>query len=210
MALLNPNVAYLLLVIGFTLAILAMLSPGTGLMEVGALFTLVMAGYIISALPFNGWAGILFLLALGLLWAAIRLRPRRPWKTWATLAASLLLLMTGSAFLFEPVEGHMAVSPLLIVPLSFMVTGLAWWMGRKTMEAIHSRQVFDIDRIAGMTGRTSSDIRGQGSVYVNGENWTATSPTFIPAGQPVRVIRRKGLLLEVEPISQQEHRVSPQ
>ena len=201
-ALFNSNIAYVLLVFGFILAVLAMLSPGTGLLELGAIFILVIAGYILSALPFNWWAGLFFIASLGALWAALRLRFKQSWMPWAVLAIALLLFVVGSAFLIDPLGGPMSVSPLLIAPLSVLVIGFTWWMGQKTMEAIHSRQRFDPDRIVGMTGRAVTDIHGQGSVYVNGENWTAASADFIPAGSPVRVIRRQGLLLEVEPESQ--------
>ena len=42
---LNPNVAYLFLVAGFSLALMAVLTPGTGLLEIGALFVLLLAGW---------------------------------------------------------------------------------------------------------------------------------------------------------------------
>ena len=51
--LLDPNVAYVALVVGFVLAILAMVSPGTGVIEVGALFMLFLAGYAMFRLPIN-------------------------------------------------------------------------------------------------------------------------------------------------------------
>ena len=43
--LLDPNVAYLILVIGVILGMLALFTPGTGLLEIGALFTIFLAGY---------------------------------------------------------------------------------------------------------------------------------------------------------------------
>jgi membrane-bound serine protease (ClpP class) len=51
-----------------------------------------------------------------------------------------------------------------------------------------------------MTGQATSDIHGQGTVYVNGEEWTAISSRFIAAGTPIRVLGRRGLALEVEPL----------
>ena len=61
----DPNVAYLLLVIGLIVAILALFAPGTGVLEVGAIFMLFLAGYGIFNLlgclagglmaPLAGW-----------------------------------------------------------------------------------------------------------------------------------------------------------
>ena len=43
--LLDPNVAYVILVIGFVLGVLALFTPGTGFLEIGVLFAIVLAGY---------------------------------------------------------------------------------------------------------------------------------------------------------------------
>jgi len=57
------------LVAGFVLAVLALFTPGTGFLEVGALLAIFLAGYALFNLPFNLWALILlvwewFLLSL--------------------------------------------------------------------------------------------------------------------------------------------------
>jgi membrane-bound ClpP family serine protease len=52
-----------------------------------------------------------------------------------------------------------------------------------------------------MTGYANNDIRGQGSGHVNGEDWTARSEKFIPAGSRIRVLQRSGMILDVEPVN---------
>jgi len=59
----NPNIAYLLLVGGVMLGIMATLAPGTGVLEAGALVVLVLAGWQMYQLPVNWWA--LAMLVLG-------------------------------------------------------------------------------------------------------------------------------------------------
>ncbi len=61
----NPNITYLLLAGGLMLAVLALAAPGTGFLEIGALFILAVAGWgvITYDLPINWWA--LALLILG-------------------------------------------------------------------------------------------------------------------------------------------------
>ena len=75
--LMDPNVAYLLLVIGFFLAIIALFSPGTGVLEVGAIFMIILAGYSIYNLPFNAWA--LVILLAGVFPFLLALRKSRHW-----------------------------------------------------------------------------------------------------------------------------------
>jgi membrane-bound serine protease (ClpP class) len=94
--LLNPNVAYLLLVSGLLMAVMAVLAPGTGLLEIGAFFALLLAGYGIYNLPINYWALGLVILGMVAFVLAVR-RPRRL----AFLVVSILSLVVGSVFLFQ-------------------------------------------------------------------------------------------------------------
>lgn len=193
--LIDPNVAYVLLILGFLTSVLALLSPGTGVLEVVALFALALAGYEIANLNINLWALILMIMGVVPFLFALRARPHaRP----PLIAAAALAFVVGSTFLFRGDRWMPVVSPVLVVLLAPLAIGGTWWMASKSLEAITTRPVFDLDRLVGMTGQASSDIRGQGTVYVNGEEWTALSKSFIPAGSPVRVVRRNGLALEVE------------
>ena len=194
--LIDANVSYVLLILGFLFAILALFSPGTGIMEVGALIALVLAGYGIINLPLNTWA--LAILAFSLIPFGLAVRARKGRTRLLFLSGSVLAFLVGSALLFPWNGLQPGVSPVLIALLSTLALGLAWLMATKSVEAIDARPSFDLDRLVGMTGEASSDIRSEGTVYVNGETWSAHSKTFIPAGSPVRVVRRDGFTLEVE------------
>jgi len=195
--LLDPNVSYVLLILGFLTAILALFSPGTGVLEIAALFALALAGYGIANQPVNWWAFIIMGLGLIPFIAALRRPPKT--RVALILAASAAFVL-GSAFLFQGEGWQPAVNLLLILLISPLAVGLTWVITNKALEAYTARPAFDLDRLVGMTGHASSDIRGQGSVYVNGEEWSAVSKNFIPAGSAIRVIRREGLTLEVDPI----------
>lgn len=201
--LLNPNVAYVLMVLGFIIGLLALFSPGTGLLELSALFMLVLAGYSIANLPFNGWA--LGLLLIGFIPFLLSLRFRRDRLRWILLGMALAAYVIGSAFLFSDTQGQPVVNLGLILLMSTLSVGLMWLLTRKSLEAINSRPSFDLDRLVGMQGRASSDLRPEGTVYVDGEEWTARSQIYIPAGSTVRVLGRTGLTLQVEPAQADPH-----
>jgi membrane-bound ClpP family serine protease len=55
-----------------------------------------------------------------------------------------------------------------------------------------------ISYVVGKIGEAKTDIMGEGAVYVGGEEWTAHSRTFIPAGSTVVVRSQEGLVIEVE------------
>lgn len=193
--LLDPNVAYFLLVSGFLLAILALFAPGTGFLEVGAVLILVMAGYGIINLPLNLWA--LVILILGVFPFILALRQSRKL---AYLAVSIVALVVGSVFLFRTEERLMAVNPVLAVPVSVLAVGFLWLIARKSLDAIARTPDHSLGRLHGMLGTAESDVFMEGTVSAGGEQWSARSENFIPAGSRVRVIGREGLILIVEAV----------
>jgi membrane-bound serine protease (ClpP class) len=193
-ALLNPNIAYLLLVAGFVLAVLAVLSPGTGLLEIGTLFALLLAGYAVYNIPINIWA--LLILLLGVI--PFLLAVRKSGKL-VLLVISILALVIGSAFLFRGESWWLpAVNPILAIVVSTLTAVFFWIAARKTLEAEAVRPTHDLTILIGATGEAKTDIDDTGSVQVSGELWTARSQKPILAGSPIRVISREGFILEVE------------
>lgn len=193
--LLDPNVAYLLLVGGMILAILALFTPGTGVLELGAVFLILMAGYAIYNLPVNAWA--LVVLILGVFPFIIALRR---WHQWPLLIISLIALVTGSAFMFRTPQGGPAVYPVLALIVSLLAVSFLWFAGRKGLEAAE-QPTASLDDLLGMVGKTRTPVLSEGAVYVGGEEWTARSQIPIPAGASVRVVGRDGLVLLVEPVT---------
>ncbi len=194
----DPNVAYVLLTVGFVLAILALVSPGSGIIELGAVFLLFLAGYSMFRLPINIWA--LVLLILGVIPFILALRKVRHW---AFLAVSLAALIAGTVFLFRTENGAPAIDPVLAVIVSISAMGVLWIIGRKSVEAVLQAPSFDLDRLAGQVGEARTAVHWEGTVYVRGEEWTARSQAPIPAGSRVKVIGREGLALLVEALQQE-------
>ena len=188
----DPNVAYLLFVGGFLLAILALFAPGTGLLEIGALFMLVLAGFSIASQPFNWWALVILLLGVVPFILALR-RSRRI----LFLVLALASLIIGSVFLITTPEGYPAVNPFVAVVTSVLVGGTVWMISHRLLDAL-ARPVVSSSDVVGKTGEARTEILGEGAVYVGGEEWTARSRTFIPAGSAVVVRSQEGLVVEVE------------
>lgn len=192
--LLNPDVAYVALIGGFLLAILAMLAPGTGLLEAGALILLILAGWGVYNLPTNTWALVILILGVFPFILAVRHSGNQVF-----LVISILALVIGSVFLFQG-EGLLpAVNPVLALFMSSLTAGFFWVVVRSVIESEHARPVHDLDDLIGKTGEVKSDIDDEGTVQVMGELWTAQSDQRIPEGEAVRVTGREGFILQVEP-----------
>lgn len=199
--LLDPNVAYTLLVLTLLSITLAVLIPGTGAVEVMALVLTVLSGYTLLNLPMRLWA--LGLLGLGLLtfiWPIWVRRGQRFW-IWISLAA----LVVGSAFLFALPGRLIAVHPAVLAANVLLLGGYFWFGVHRGLEALQAQpKVSHLEQLIGQIGETRTPVHHSGSVYVEGELWSARSTTPIPSGQRVRVIGRKGLTLLVEPAEASE------
>ena len=192
--LLNPNLAYLFLVSGFSLALLAILTPGTGVMEIAAIFALLLAGWGIYNLPINYWAlGILLLGVFPFIWAV------RKSGHMLYLGISIFALVAGSVFIFRSeVWWQPAVNPVLASVVSLLSGGFFWIIVQKTLEASAVLPAHDLSPLVGAMGEAKTEIHHEGSAQVNGELWSVRSKDPIAEGAVVRVLKRDGFVLEVE------------
>lgn len=192
--LLDPNIAYLLLLAGTLLGLLALVTPGTGALEIGSLFCLMLAGYAITQLDFNLWALILLMLSVIPFVFAIR-KPKRE----QYLAFSILGLVIGSAYLFLGKKWWIpGVNPILAAFASLMYAAFVWLAVRKSLQALLAPPTHDLSALVGQVGEAKTHIHEEGSVQVAGELWSARSKSPIPVGRQVKVIARDGFILEVE------------
>lgn len=191
--LLNPNVAYLLLLGGVLMAMLALATPGTGFFELGALFCIVLAGYAVTQLSFNWWALTLIILSVVPFIYSIQ-RPKRE----LYLGISIAILVFGSIFLFPSESGGPAVNLSVALVASALVAGFLWIAVGKSVQAAYARPTHDLDALVGKVGEAKTKILEEGSVQVAGELWTARSEKLIKSGSAVRVVRREGFVLIVE------------
>jgi membrane-bound serine protease (ClpP class) len=195
--LLEPNIAYLILLGGILLSLMAIVTPGTGLIEVGAFFCLALAGYAVYNLSFNWWA----ILLLGLSILPFIYSIQKP-KRELYLGLSILLLVVGSVFLFAVDGWKPAVNPFVALVASGLMAAFLWIAVRKSVQAAGAPLAHDLGLLVGLIGEARSKIQEEGSVYVAGEMWSARSDKIIPMGSSIRVVRREGFILVVEKNSQ--------
>lgn len=194
--LLNPNLVYLFIIGGFSLAFMAILTPGTGILEITGLFILLLAGWGVFNLPINYWA--LGLLVVGVFPPMIGLRKT---KKLYFLMISVGSLVVGSAFLLKGEDWYrLAISPGLAVVVSILIGGFFWIVTQKVLEADAAPPSHDLGSLIGSVGEAKSYVHQEGSVQVNNELWTARSDNPIQAGTRIRVVDREGFILIVEKV----------
>jgi membrane-bound serine protease (ClpP class) len=192
---LDPNIAYLLLLVGSMLGLLALVTPGTGVLELASVICLGLAGYAVTQLDVHWWALVLLIASIIPFIYATR-KPKRE----AYLAFSILGLVIGSAYLFTSDKGWWlpGVNLFMVLLASVIYAGFLWIAIRKSVQAISAPPTHDLAALVGQVGEAKTFIHKDGSVQVAGELWSARSKSPIPAGRQVKVVARDGFILEVE------------
>ncbi len=192
--LLDPNLAYLILLSGILLSVLAVATPGSGVLELGAIFCFALAGYAVYVLEIRWWALVVLFLSVIPFAYGVYTRKR------VFLGVSIALAALGSAFLFARQGEWISIHPLVALLASAMLAGFVWVIGVKFFDTLTTRPTHDLEALIGALGEARSAVSNEGSVYVNGELWSARSEKKIPAGSRVRVLRREGFALVVEKV----------
>lgn len=188
-----PNLVYLALMAGLWFAALAVVSPGTGVLELLALVSLAAVGLSTIVLPLHAWA--VALLVCGGVVFVLSIRLKRP-EIW--LSVSALILSIGSVFLFDVEQGFIAVHPMLAVVVSGLTLGYFWFAIRKALVAQQAEPSLNPERVIGQIAEVRTMLDPIGSVFALGELWTARAAKPIKPGLQVLVTGREGLILDVE------------
>ena len=197
----DPNVAYLLLILGFYGILFEIWNPGFVFPGVFGGIALLMALAALAVLPVN-YAG-LALIALGV---ALMVAEALTQGTIVLGIGGVAAFVIGSVFLFNPADvsfGFGVSWPVIAgatattAAFMFAVLGLA-------LRARKRPVVTGIEEMIGSLGRVIDWSGDAGRVHVHGETWTArlaVAQVPPPAGTCVRVVALDGLTAVVEPES---------
>ena len=177
---------------------MAVFAPGTGILEVGALFVLFLTGWEISQLtqPINLWA--LVILIIGVIPFILAVRKSR---NLIFLVIAIIAFVIGSTYLFQgPSWWQPGVNLFLAIIASLIASGYLWIAATKVLETEKIKPRHDLAKIIGDLGEARTDIFDEGSVQIGSELWSARSEVLISEGSRVRVVKREGFILEVESV----------
>lgn len=198
MLLADPNVAYLLLVMGLLGLAAEFATGGTVFPGVAGVICLILALTGLGQLPTN-WAGVALILA-GIAMFLLDMHV----SGFALSIGGLVAFAFGSMLLFAPpwraTEADVHISPWLIllttagVGAFFLLAISAVVKSRSAPVAVGRRTLI------GQIGTVQEALDPRGIVHVAGETWSAVSVAGdIPTGAPVQVVEIRGLTLYVTP-----------
>lgn len=192
----DPNVAYILLLVGMYGIIFEFFSPGSFFPGVAGAISLLIGLFALNLLPTN-YAG------LGLIVLGFALLVAEAFTTSFVLGiGGVAALAVGSLLLFDTRVPGFAVSPAVVLAASAATALLLLAAGTVAMRAYRRRVVTGEGIFATAPAEVVEWSGGEGWVLVNGERWRARASFPLMPAQQVRVVARQGLMLLVEPTSE--------
>lgn len=187
----DPNVAYILMMLGTTGLIAELYSPGLIFPGVLGAICLILAFYSFQTLPVTG-AGLLLMLLSVILFLAETMTP-----SFGVLAiGGVTALLIGSLMLFDSPLAAMRISPSVIlativpIVIIFVFIVKAAWQGRHALPTT--------EELIGEMGVAQSNLAPTGTIKIHGELWQAETEDTVLAGEEVEIIKRTGLILRVK------------
>ena len=190
----DPNIAYILMLIGIYGLFFEFANPGFVLPGVAGAISLLLALYAFQILPVN-YAG-LALLSLGIIFMLAEAFV----PSFGALGfGGFIAFVIGSVILFDEESTGYAVSLPLILSLSVMTAGFFLFVIGAAIKARKRPVVSGQEEMLHTTGEVLEDFEGRGRVHIHGENWSAESTLPLKRGDRVQVVAVDGLVLHVQP-----------
>ncbi len=195
----DPNIAYLLFLIGMYGIILELSNPGAILPGVVGTISLLLALWSFQALSMS-LAGIaLILLAMLLLIAELKVQ-----SSGVLTAGGIAAFLLGSLMLSNPeVEPYIAISLKLIASATAFTALFFIGVLLLVVKAMRRKPVTGAEGMLGLVGVARSELSPEGYVHVHGELWRAVARHGrIEKGRKVKVVGVRDLTLEVEEVKE--------
>ncbi len=192
--LMDPNIAFLLLVLG-GLALMAEFNhPGAVIPGVTGVISILLALFALNLLP-TRYAALALLLASFALFAL-----EAKYATHGVLGiGGIICMVFGALFLVDGPIPEMRVHLGTALAVSIPIGLIAVFLMTIVLRARRSRVTTGREGMIGEIGVARTALGPEGKVFVHGELWNATARAAIPEGTRVRVAGVDGLHLVVEP-----------
>ncbi|MEK6582213.1 MAG: nodulation protein NfeD [Nitrospirota bacterium] len=190
----DPNVAYMLMLLGFYGLFFELTNPGAIFPGVMGGICLILAFYAFQTLPVNYAGLLLIILAIILFILEIKIISHG-----VLTIGGVISMLIGSLMLFESPGPFMKLSLFLILP-AVILTALFFTIVLGLAYKAHKRKpVTGSEGLIGLKGIAGTDITNNGGmVLLRGEIWSAYSDETISKGEKIIVESVTGLKVKVK------------
>jgi membrane-bound serine protease (ClpP class) len=192
----DPNIAYILLMLGMYGLFFELYNPGSIFPGVVGGICLILAFYSMNTLPIN-YAGLALIL-FGLILFVLEIKVV---SHGLLSVGGVVALFLGSIMLIDSPPGmeFLQISTTVIVTVTLCSAAFFIFVVGKGIAAQRRQPFTGAEGMTGMTGTALDDLDPSGSVFVHGERWKARAiGASIPAGERIVVKAVEDLLLIVD------------
>ncbi|HAR49457.1 serine protease [Smithella sp. SCADC] len=191
----DPNISYILLLVGLAGLYFELSTPGAILPGVIGGISLLLAFFGLSTLPVNYTGILLIIFGVILFIAEIKVMSHG-----MLTVGGIISLIMGSLLLFDTTEPALRLSFQVLVPAVLVASGFFIVVIVLAIKAQLRKHFSGSEAMVGAEAEVMKDIDEEGEVFLMGEYWKATSKEPVKKGSKVRVIKVEGLRLIVEEI----------
>jgi len=190
----NPNIAFILMLVGVYGLIFEFLNPGAVAPGLIGAISLLVALYALNLLPINYAGAALVLLGIGLMVAEAHI------GSFGVIGVGGIVAFVIGAIMMFPAEAPgFTLSPVVIVATGVVTAAFLLLVLSMLLRSRKRPVVTGAESLHGAHGEAVSWDGEEGRVRVRGELWRARASAPLEPGTRVRVTGRDGLVLTVQP-----------
>lgn len=188
----DPNIAYILMILGFYGLFFELTNPGAILPGVVGALCLILAFYSFQVLPVNYAGLLLIILAIILFILEVKI------ASYGMLTiGGIISMVIGSLMLFESPAPFIKLSLAVVLPAAIITAIFFTLTFSLAFKAYKRKPVTGSEGLVRMEGVAKTKIHKNGTVFVHGELWRAWSEEPIKEGASIIVETVEGLKLKV-------------
>jgi membrane-bound serine protease (ClpP class) len=191
----NPNVAFILMLIGVYGLIFEFLNPGAVAPGLVGAISLLVALYALAFLPINYAGAALLLFGVALMIAEAHIG-----AFGALGIGGIAAFVVGALMMFPARAPGATLSGGVVAGAAIGSAVLLLFVLAALLQSRRRPVVTGSEALIGAEGETVSWQGGEGRVRVKGEIWLARSEASLAAGNRVKIVGRDGLVLRVKGI----------
>ncbi len=188
----NPNIAYILMILGFYGLYFELSNPGAIFPGVAGAICLVLAFYALHTLPINYAGLILIIIGIGLFIAEAFITSHGILGVGGTVA-----MLLGSIMLIDSASPVLQISWAVIIPAVALSALLFIITVTVAVRVYREKPDTGKEGLIGMHAVAKTDVHKEGQIFMRGEYWSAWSDEQIQKGEQVVVVSVEGLKLKV-------------
>jgi len=192
----DPNIAYMLLILGFYGIFFELSNPGAVFPGIIGGISIILAFFALQTLPINYAGVLLILLALILFILEVKVTSYGALTMGGIISmilGSLMLMDSSEPFSYVFKISFQVIFPAVLITAAFFIFGMVLVARSQKKKFITGKE-----GLIGLIGICTFEINPEGKVFLHGELWNGVSDEPIKPKEKVRVIDVEGLTLKVE------------